>query len=113
MVQPCEVAHMLGRKRDVPSVAGSPEGTGGLDKEVAHQPTDWVAAARRDRGTDRVVVGPGHEGDLTAWTLRSRGAIAPMFLQQMASVQVLDPGATPVKDRCQWTTLVEAAQRSA
>ena len=41
MVQPAKVAHVLRRKRDVPTTAGSASGTGRLDEEVAHA-TDRV-----------------------------------------------------------------------
>ena len=81
MVQPPEVAHVLGEERDVPTTARSATGTGRLDEEVAHQPAEWVTAARGDGGADRVVVGPRDEGNFTTWALRSRAGIAPMFVQ--------------------------------
>ena len=105
-----EMAGVLDPERYVPATAGSAAGAGGLDEQVAHQTTEGIAAARRDGGTDGVVVGRGDEREVAAPALRLRAGLPPVVVEKEARPEVLYPGTAPVDDRGERTALVELVE---
>jgi hypothetical protein len=90
---------MVGGEQHVPAPIGSATGAGGLDENVPHESTEWVAAARGDGGADRVVVYPRDEGDVTGLAPWPGAPLAPIVIEQISSLKVLDSCAASVEDR--------------
>ena len=68
VVQPPEMARVLGRKRNMPATTGMAASTAGLDEQVSDDSSERVVTARRDRGADRIVFRPGEKADLVTVT---------------------------------------------
>jgi len=99
MVHPPEVARTVGGEQHVAAPLRSATGAGGLDEKVPDESTEWVAAARGDSGADRVVVYPRDEGDVTGLAPWCGDSLAPIVIEQISSVKVLDSCAASVEDR--------------
>src|SRR4051794_14811398 len=93
MVDPPDVASMLGRERDPPAAA-LPRGAVVGDEEIAHRAagTTWAGGERR---RDEAVRGRIEERALPAAVAQEliRIAVAPVVLQAAAKAQVLDARA--------------------
>jgi hypothetical protein len=113
MVHPPEVARVVGGEQHLPTPIGSATGAGGLDEKVPHESTEWIAAAGGHGGADRVVVYPRDEGDVTGLAPWRGALLAPIVIQQISSVKVLDSCAASVEDRSQRSAFVEPAKHVA